>query len=68
MTEAKFISLIGQDIVVDYDFNGELQHWNMKNFTYNPETGTINHKWIPLLVDAMIPHFTNPHKGEATHG
>ena len=37
MTREEFISLIGQDIVVDYPFGDELQQWSMKNFYIDDE-------------------------------
>ena len=33
MSKEEFIALIGQDVVVDYNFCGELQQWSMKNFS-----------------------------------
>ena len=68
MTRAEFISLIGQDVVVDYPFFKELQQWSMKSFTYDQETDTITHNRLPLNVEVMIPRMSNPHKGAATHG
>lgn len=35
MTRPEFISLIGQDVVVDYPFFGEPQQWSMKTFDYD---------------------------------
>ena len=32
MTKQEFISLIGKDVVVDYQFGKALQRWSMKNF------------------------------------
>ena len=61
MTRPEFIALIGQDIVVDYPFFKEIQRWSMKNFSYDPNTDTIN-------AEVMIPRMSNPHKGKATHG
>lgn len=67
MEKEKFVSLIGQDLVVDYPFGNEIQCWNMKNF-YIDENGEIKHNRIPLIMDVFIAHTSNPHKGEATHG
>ena len=67
MTREEFISLIGQDIVVDYPFGDELQQWSMKNF-YIDDEGKVRHKRLPLITDVFIPLARNPHKGEATHG
>lgn len=68
MTRHEFIALIGQDVVVDYQFFGELQQWNMKNFMYDPDTDIISHNRLPMNVEVMIPRMSNPHIGEATHG
>ncbi len=68
MTREEFISLVGQDIVVDYPFGKELQKWNMKNF-YIDDNGNIKHNRISSLnTDVFINNARNPHKGEATHG
>lgn len=67
MTKEEFISLVGQDVVVDYPFGRELQRWSMKNF-YIDENGEPHHKRLPLIMDAFIPYARNPHKSEATHG
>ena len=67
MTREEFISLVGQDIVVDYPFGRELQKWSMKNF-YIDSNGNIKHNRIPLNIDVFINNARNPHKGEATHG
>ena len=67
MTKQEFISLIGQDLVVDYPFGHELQKWSMKNF-YLDENGEPQHNRIPLIMDVFIRNARNPHKGEATHG
>lgn len=67
MEKEEFISLIGQDLVVDYPFGNELQRWSMKNF-YIDEKGEIKHNRLPLIVDVFIAHASNPHKGKATHG
>lgn len=67
MEKEKFVSLIGQDLVVDYPFGNEIQRWNMKNF-YIDENGEIKHNRIPLIMDVFIAHASNPHKEEATHG
>lgn len=71
MSKEEFIALIGQDVVVDYNFCGELQQWSMKNFSI--KDGVIRHKVIrhnrlPLITDVFIKGAHNPHKGEATHG
>lgn len=67
MKKQEFISLVGQDIVVDYPFGDELQRWSMKNF-YIDETGQVHHKRLPMIMDVFIANAQNPHKGEATHG
>ena len=67
MTREEFVSLIGQDLVVDYPFFGEIQQWSMKNF-YIDDEGKVRHKRLPLITDVFIPLVRNPHKGEATHG
>lgn len=67
MDKTEFISLIGQDIIVDYPFYGELQQWNMKNF-YIDDNGKIRHNRLPLIIDVFIKNAKNPHKGKATHG
>ena len=69
MRRSDFIALIGQDLVVDYLFFGELQKWSMKNFIYDVDTDTIKHNRIVSMdVEVFLKHATNPHKGEATHG
>lgn len=67
MTKQEFISLVGQDLVIDYPFGHELQKWSMKNF-YLDENGEPQHNRIPLIMDVFIRNARNPHKGEATHG
>ena len=67
MTKQEFISIIGQDLVVDYPFGYELQKWSMKNF-YLDENGEPQHKRIPLIMEVFISNARNPHRGEATHG
>ena len=67
MTKEEFIELIGEDVVVDYPFFGELQQWSMKNF-YIGADGEIRHNRLPLIMDVFIANASNPHKGEATHG
>ena len=66
MTYEEFIELIGQDVVVDYPFGGELQQWDMKNFYI--DNGVVKHNRIPLIMDVFISNARNPHKGKATHG
>lgn len=66
MSKEEFIALIGQDVVVDYNFCGELQQWSMKNFSI--KDGVIRHNRLSLIVDVFIKGAHNPHKGEATHG
>lgn len=66
MTDVEFIGLIGQDVVVDYQFGNELQQWSMKNFVF--ENGVIKHKRLDLIIDTFIKNASNPHFGEATHG
>lgn len=66
MTKEEFISLIGQDVVVDYPFGCELQKWSMKNFLI--EDGVIKHNRLPLIMDVFIKNARNPHVGKATHG
>ena len=67
MTKEEFISLIGQDVVVDYPFGRELQRWSMKNFHID-ENGEPRHKRLPLIMDSFILYARNPHNGKATHG
>lgn len=66
MSKEEFIALIGQDVVVDYNFCGELQQWSMKNFSI--KDGVIRHNRLPLIMDVFIKGAHNPHKGKATHG
>lgn len=66
MTREEFYSIIGQDVVVDYPFFGELQQWSMLNFSV--VDGEIKHNRLPLIMDVFIKNARNPHKGEATHG
>ena len=66
MTHEEFISLIGQDVVVDYPFFDEIQQWSMKNFSV--ENGIIKHNRLPLIIDVFITNARNPHKDVATHG
>ena len=42
MKHEDFVSLIGQDVVVDYPFFQEIQRWSMKNFFVDAD-GTIRH-------------------------
>ena len=68
MSKEEFISLIGQDIVVDYPFGNEIQKWNMKNF-YIDDDGNIKHRIIKTLItDVFIPKARNPHKGKSNFG
>lgn len=67
MLREEFVSLIGQDLVVDYPFGNEIQRWSMKNF-YIDENGKIKHNRLPLNTDVFITYASNPHKGKATHG
>lgn len=67
MTRDEFVSLIGQDVVVEYPFGKEIQLWSMKNF-YIDECGVIHHNRLPLIVDGFISLARNPHKGKPTHG
>lgn len=66
MTKEEFISLIGQDLVVDYPFGNEIQRWSMKNFSVH--NGVIKHNRLPLIIDVFVAGAKNPHKGVATHG
>ena len=66
MTREEFISLIGQDLVVDYPFGNEIQQWSLKNFVF--DNGIIKHNRLDLIIDVFIANARNPHKGEATHG
>lgn len=66
MSREEFISLIGQDVVVDYPFGREMQRWDMRNFSI--VDGEIKHNRLPLIMDVFIANARNPHKGEATHG
>ena len=67
MSREEFISLIGQDVVVDYPSFDEVQEWSMKNFNID-ENGEIKHNRLSLIIDVFIRNARNPHKGEATHG
>lgn len=67
MDKKEFISLIGQDLVVDYPFFNELQRWSMKNF-YLDENGEPHHNRLNIIMDVFITNARNPQKGEATHG
>ena len=67
MEKNEFITLIGQDVVVEYPFFEELQLWSMKNF-YLDENGEPHHNRIPLIMDVFIKNCRNPHKGKPTHG
>ena len=67
MTKQEFISLIGQDVVVDYPFFQEIQQWSMKNF-YIDENGEVKHNRLPLIMDVFIFKAHNPHPGKPTHG
>lgn len=67
MDKKEFVSLIGQDVVVDYPFFNELQRWNMKNF-YIDKSGEPKHNRLPMDMDVFIKNARNPHNGEATHG
>jgi hypothetical protein len=67
MTKQEFAKIVGKDLVVDYPFFGEVQQWSMKNF-YFDNTGKIQHKRLPLIMDAFIENARNPHIGTATHG
>ena len=67
MEKNEFITLIGQDVVVEYPFFEELQLWSMKNF-YLDENGEPHHNRIPLIMDEFIKNCRNPHKGKPTHG
>ena len=58
MSKEEFIALIGQDVVVDYNFCGELQQWSMKNFSI--KDGVIRHNRLPLIVDVFIKGAHNP--------
>lgn len=66
MTKEEFISLIGQDVVVDYPFGREIQQWDMRNFLV--VDGKIKHNRLPINMDIFIANARNPHKGKATHG
>ena len=59
MTKEEFVSLVGKEVIVDYDFNGELQHWDMTGF-YLDEFGEPHHEFLPLIMDVFIPKATNP--------
>lgn len=67
MTKEEFITLIGQDLVVDYPFFNEIQLWSMKNY-YVDKSGEIHHNRLPLIIDTFILNARNPHKGNPTHG
>lgn len=67
MTREEFISLIGQDLVVDYPFGREIQKWSMLNF-YIDKNGEPSHKRLPISMDVFIQNAKNAHKGKPTHG
>ena len=67
MLKEEFISLIGQDLVVDYPSGYEIQRWSMKNF-YIDENGEPHHNRLPIIMDVFISNACNPHSGIATHG
>lgn len=68
MKKEEFIELIGQDVVVEYPFCGEIQLWSMKNF-YVDQNGKIFHNRIRTLnTDIFISNARKPHEGKATHG
>ena len=66
MSKEEFIALIGQDVVVDYNFCGELQQWSMINFSI--KDGVIRHNRLPLIMDVFINGALIAHEGEAPHG
>lgn len=63
----EFVALVGKDICVDYDFNGEKQVWNMKNF-YIDKDGKIKHNRLSVIIEVFARHCSNPHKDKPTHG
>ncbi|MBQ7673521.1 MAG: hypothetical protein IJT36_03230 [Alphaproteobacteria bacterium] len=67
MEMTEFEALVGKDICVEYDFNGEKQIWSMKNF-YIDENGIIHHNRLPLIIDVFVKNASNPHCGTPTHG
>ena len=66
MSKEEFIALIGQDVVVDYNFVENCNSGAWKNFSI--KDGVIRHNRLPLIMDVFIKGAHNPHKGEATHG
>lgn len=68
MKEKDFRTLIGKNLTVDYDFNGEIQQWSMLNF-YIDDKDEIKHKNIKsLIIDVFIKGCSNPKIGKPTHG
>lgn len=49
MLKYEFNKLVGKDVIVLYNFNGEIQEWNMKNFEFD-ERGKPRHKIIDSLI------------------
>ena len=48
MEQKQFEDLIGTDTIVQYQFGNELQLWNLKNFTRDPDAvKAYNAKWQP---------------------
>lgn len=59
MTKEEFCVLVGQEVIVDYDFNGQIQHWDMSGF-YLDEYGEPHHKYLPLIMEVFILKVYNP--------
>lgn len=67
MTIDELKALVGKDICVDYNFNGEKQIWSMKNFHIDKD-GKIKHNRLPLIIEVFAKGCSNPHKDKPTHG
>lgn len=63
-----FKSLIGKNIIVNYDFGNEVQQWNMKHFYFDPSGNNIMHTRINLNIEAFWRRCYFSDKTEATHG
>ncbi|MCQ2053049.1 MAG: hypothetical protein MJZ03_03855 [archaeon] len=53
MTKEEFSELVGKDLTIIYNFNGEIQFWNMREFYFN-EAGEIRHDYYNLIMPVFI--------------
>lgn len=68
MTQQEFEALIGTNTLVDYDFNGENQVWNLQHFRKLKKpvqdsygiTRIYKHDYLPVIAEVMYPKFVNP--------